>query len=229
MRGLLTCLVVGLVAAVPAMGQAERYHATFSISTPGAVYNPVSEMNEILFEDLAGPNFYVDISIDSTDPSGMSAFGITLTSNCPIEHLAMESYFGNALNYQGSYASYSTRGGVDRNWSMATPADAILIPAGTLPMDGPLVLEEISTINETGTFALNGLAVWMEMVKPLDPVDCIIDARYGIVGNPDYVPYVGQSDFQPHSVSVIPLHVIVPEPMGALLLLAGLPLLRRRR
>ena len=226
MRGLMIGLSVLLLAAGPVLGQNT---ATISITTPGAVYDPTGNCldpgqpaNVIDCNDVATP-FYLDIEITCSDTGGMSAFGITLDSNCELGYLAMENAMGNILNYCGQYTTYSSRSGMtDQNWSQADGAE---LAAGTLPMAGPTVGEEVGTICEGGdnpTYALDGLAAWLVM----DPLDC--EGFVCCCIDEGLTAYVGDSEYQPCDLTVIPL-CITPEPASALLLLLGLPFLPRRR
>ncbi len=227
MRSLLVGLVVA-VLAVPVFGSS----ATISIETPGSVYDPnghccpqapMQDANVIDCNDLqlnGDGNWYLDIVITCDDPAGMSAFGITLGSNCDLCYLGMEEMMGNILNYCGAYSAYASRPGMpDNGWSQG---DGIQIMAGCLPMAGPPD-DQVGTIYDTA-MAQNGLAAWLEMlpVVCVDPFCCCIGAC------PPGSAVVGDSNFMACDVTLIPL-CITPEPASALLLLVGLPLLRRRR
>ena len=217
------CLVVsvGVVLLATASALAAGHSATMSIETAGSAYDPGTGMNEIDCEALPNP-FTIEIIINSDDTTGMTAFGVTMTSNCEgIQHAAMETTwippYGPLLieNYNGA-----------NGWAKANGTN---VGAGTLPMAGPPT-EEVGTINIGDVtypvpdyiWGANGMAAWLELTLSGDPCDficCVIDGMDA---------YVGDSAFDAMDVTVVPLH-IVPEPASAVLLLLGLPFLRRRR
>ena len=233
MRGLLVGLVVALMA-VPVLAAGNT--ATISIETPGSVYDPTGDCvtggpaNVIDCNDLqlnGSGNWYLDMYVDCSDT--MSAFQLTLGSNCDdICLLAMETLMGNVLNYAGAYSNYASRPGIpDNGWAQA--ADLVVQPTpGCLPMGGPDPVggnhDMLMTLN-SGPMAVSGIVAWLEMlpVACIDPYCCCIYETPPITG-----ASVGDSAFDPAAVSVIPL-CITPEPASALLLLLGVPLLRRRR
>ncbi len=232
MRGSLIGLVVALLA-VPVYGQISAYSATISIETPGSAFvagggcqgQDANVIDCDALELNGSGNWYLDIVVSCSDTSGMSAFGITLGSDCgDICYLDMEEMMGNILNYCGAYSGYASRPGMPNNgWSQA---DGIRVMAGCLPMAGPPD-DTVGTIYGTAP-ATDGLAAWLEMTPLTCPVCCCIGAC-----PPDTGAYVGDSGYERCEVgygnlTVIPL-CITPEPASALLLLVGLPLLRRRR
>ena len=227
MRGLLVCSIVALLA-VPVFGQGvfSRFHGTVELTTAGAT--DMGTHWEIAVGDLTdigGGKFYLDIMVSSTDPEGMSAFGITLDSNP--EKLAYDTI--SQWDYAGLDAGNSTRPGMpNNNWSNL---DAYSIPAGVMPMPGP-PYQEIGTIYQQNPFAftLNGLASWVAVGIPTG------DANVTIGPSADAPqPYIGDHLFETmapsppfNNLTVKPL-VITPEPVSTLLLLLGVPFLRRRR
>ena len=217
--GSIAALLVSSTVA-PAIGV---HNAVISIESPGSVYNPGSGMNELLLQPPLPDTFYVDILVTSDDPLGMSAFGITLTDRSgELSYAGMEVLAGRVLNYCGQYSDQASRPGMpDNNWSQP---DGAHLPAGTLPMGGPPVGEEIRTANEPGGLARDGLAVWLEFDVPPPPYE----DSYTIAPSDDWPAYVGDSGLGPMNLTVIPLRFMVPEPASVLLLLGGLPLLHRR-
>lgn len=233
MRGLLVCSIVALLA-VPVFGQGESiFDGTMDLTTAGAA--DMGTHWEIAAGDLAdigGGMFYLDIELSSTDAAGMASFGITLDSN-PTK-LAYGAVTNN--DYTGYYSNYSTRfygfGPGPRNgWDNLNAAG---LAAGTMPMPGPLANGEVGTINQqdnlptyTFEYAVAGLGGWVSVEIPDGSTTVTIGPAAG------ETPYVGDHDFQTMdtafgNLNVKPL-VITPEPVSALLLLLGLPLLRRRR
>jgi hypothetical protein len=228
MRGLLVCAVVAALVA-PVFGGESQHTGVIEITTPGAQLGVGCQGQEayvIEWCDLPSPTFYVDIYVSSTDVGGMSAFQLTLTGCDGLNLHAATTYYGNVLNYAGQYAANSERGGdgfADKGWDMV---NALAWSAQSLPMAGPPA-EQVGTVNAgAGVFGQNGWAAWAKLDTPTEPCEelpcCCIDAADLGMGdsNFDGLPLA--------NIQVIPL-CILPEPATALLLLAGLPLLRRRR
>ena len=231
MRGVLVCTIVSLLA-IPVFGG----NATLSIQATALDGSPLSVLDggvNKVDPALLGGAWFLDIVITGDEEqgddlvSGMSAFAITLNGPAALTYQAMEDFYGLQVNnYAGSPVPvpHSLRPVVpDNNWSNV-PADCSLILAGALPMAGPPA-DEIGTIHEqdldgTVHFAQNGLAAFLVM-------DGIAPDFAGAI-NDGGTAYVGDSLYQPTNLTVVPLS-IVPEPVSALLLLIGLPLLRRRR
>ena len=181
-------------------------NAVLSVETAGSVYNPATGMNEILAEDLQDTGdgtFYVDIVVTSNDPVGMSAFGITLDSNP--EKLAYDEV--TEYDYAGFFSNYSSRPGMPNNyWGNL---NAARLSGGTMPMPGPTAYGEIGTPNQRDNvplyyfhFAVDGLASWVAVAIPAGPDSVVI-------GPADGTPvYVGNSEYRPMDMSVIPLRIL---------------------
>ena len=234
MRVLIVGLGVALLATAPVMAAGPSDWGIISLETPGSSYDPTGncqtggEANVIDCNDLdlnGSGNWYLDIMVSSSDPNGMASFSITLGSpNCTPGYLGVETMMSNVLNYCGQYANYASRPGMtDQGWDMP---NGVQFAAGSVPMAGPPD-DTVGTITlGEEPFAQNGQAAWLEML-PLDCIDpfcCCIDESGGYynVGLSDY------SNVRPENVQISPL-CITPEPASLLLLLVGLPFLRRRR
>ena len=230
MRGLLACSIVALLA-VPVFGRFSEFHGTMELTTAGAV--DMGDHWEVALGDLTetavgSGMFYLDVMVSSTDPEGMSAFGITLDSNP--EKLAYDDI--SLWDYAGYHADYGTRPGMPNNFWSNGAAEAI--PAGVMPMPGPTANAEIGTINQQNVpgqydyhFAVDGLASWVKVGIPTGDVDVTIGPNAAVVP-----PYIGDHLFNSmtprfNNFTFKPL-IITPEPASALLLL-GVPFLRRRR
>ena len=209
MRSILIVLAVALLAA-PAFGQNS---ATMKLTTDGAAQ--VGDEMQIDPALVPGP-FYLDIMIEGATDANLTAFQLTLTGPANIVLAPASTLFGNTLNYAGQYANYAARAGgfASLGWDMSATG-SVVFPGGPLPQAGPPA-DIVGTI-PAGTTASQGWVAWVQLDGAL-PGDVITATGVAI----------GDSDFQPMTVEVIPLR-ITPEPTSMLLLLAGLPLLRRRR
>lgn len=245
MRGLLVCAVVAAVAA-PVMAGISENIGVISIRTPGSTFVPGGgcdgiDANVIECVDLLEANpdgtFYVDIDVScftpgpDPQPVGMTAFQITLAGCDGLNLSAPVTMMTNVLNYAGTYAGWvgiNPRAGdgfANRGWSMT---DGLQWAAGPLPMGGPPA-NQVGCINMPAAPATNGWAAWAEVSTTglSCPTCCCIGARQELTSDVG----MGDANFDglPRAnITVIPL-CIIPEPATALLLLAGLPLLRRRR
>jgi len=200
--------VVVMSAATAAMGA----NAIMSLEVAGSVYNPVSGKNEIQWEDLPSA-FNLLVMLDSDDPLGMCAFQVALTGNAGFA-------YKSALRQSGSVMNYN----YDLGWH---PGQGLPWAAGNLPMPG-MPVNEVGTIalgyyGEPGTyqFGQDGQAAYVEFTSKPPPGVYEIGGRDIAIGDSQRpLP-------QPMTVTLRPL-LILPEPASALLLLAGLGLLRRR-
>ena len=209
-------VVVGLAVALTA-ASAFGSEATITITTPGSTL--VGAAHEIDASAVPDP-FYVDIDVQCDDGSGMSAFFLTLTGPSSLVLAPAETFYGNILNYAGTYATGASRnsGFADLGWDQSL-AGACAFLGGPLPQGGgPLDWFQTIYADPTPVFASNGWAAWGELSGTVTPGMVIGGTDEG----------VGDSDFAAANVTLVPLN-IVPEPAGVLLLLAGLPFLRRRR
>jgi len=221
MRKGLVVLVL-LAAAVPVFGQGVP--ATLSLTTPGAAL--VGGEYQIQYADVAG-GFDIQVMLDSTDATGMSSFGLVLVGD---SGFVLDAPNIDAYPVLGNYNAAN-------NWVNNYESGAGYWLDGPLPMGAPTGDYYAGTIYK-GTVAvppppktywgLNGLALTMHIsALPADPTQ-----EY-VIGVAPEGTYVGDSSFAnavpgDGTLSVIPLRIL-PEPVSALLLLAGLPLLRRRR
>jgi hypothetical protein len=223
------------------------------LTTPGAVYSPDGAevpcydgpCYYIECADLGvapspadgsyapGGSFYLEVILsydaEDADPDGkMSAFQVTLTG-CDGMNLQAPVTGGlgaiYALNYLGALNVLSGRPALPNN-GWAQTGTMVSWPGGPLPQAGPDPVGGnhdmlASTEAGSGLGTTPGMAVWAVLDKP----DCQDFVCCCITGED---VSMGDSNTEPIDVTLIPL-CILPEPATALLLLAGLPLLRRRR
>jgi hypothetical protein len=159
-----------------------------------------------------------DVVVELGAPFGMTAWGgaveappgYTVAATVLIYGTWIENYADNTVAIPPTNSS---------NWALTT-ADAAQWPAG--PLNGIIT----SAQPPAGTYATSGFAVRMTVTAPGDwaPGDTITYRTSGAAG----VIALGDENFVDHMPEITPL-VMTPEPASVLLLLAGLPLLRRRR
>jgi hypothetical protein len=199
-------LLAVVLVAVPASGQ------TISIDVAGDSdgipngYDP----------GLDGLTF--DVVVEVTAPFGMTAWsgaveappGYTVAASTLIYGTWIENYADNTVSIPPTNSS---------NWALTT-ADAAQWPAG--PLNGIIT----SAQPPAGTYATSGFAVRFTVTAPADwaPGDTITYRTEGVAG----VIAIGDEQFVDHLPQIAPL-TMTPEPATALFVLAGLPLLRRRR
>jgi hypothetical protein len=174
------------------------------------------------YEPTPGETFRVDISIASD--VAMSAWGgnpwDTAGAGYAIDATVIGGYYKNlALNYtNGAVPPPVSPQGWDINTSVAEKWDAGIVndmnTAGTLKMG--------TAAASFATGATSGFAAYIMLTAPAAEVA-------GVVTTIDLTDaYVGDLEFNNLPLEVVPL-TLTPEPVSGLLLLAGLPLLRRRR
>lgn len=220
MRGLLVCAVVAALAA-PVLAGVSNHTGILDIRTPGAVLVGNHWEYDVGPGGTMAAPFYVDIDASCTHPEGMCSFELRLTGP---EGMAYAASAKGGKNYCGYYPMAEGRGTVDHGWDQP---NSVSWNAGTMPAPGsPFnMYPMIGTINQGLGYdvywGVNGWAAWIKITSPV-PAGSIIGGINQGIGDANF------DGLLESNITVRPLW-IVPEPVSALMLLAGLPLLRRRR
>ena len=172
-------------------------------------YGSVVDIN-----DLPDP-FILDVIIISDEP--MSGLNIQIGGTG--DYAAMTDFYGMASNnYSDDVVSMPPVN--NAGWSNAI-SDVIQLGANSLPMTGADAGgDELGTIFGAA-LATSGLACWLEITNyDTEVYPIVIPVTKGKVGDFDGmpIPNVGLGEL-----------VITPEPASVMLLLLGVPFLRRRR
>jgi hypothetical protein len=220
MRKLLVVSVL-LAAAAPVFGVGGK-PSTMSLTTPGAVL--VGNEYQIQYADVAG-GFDIEVMLETTDGTGMGAFAVRLDGDPGFAYDMVDA------NAYPTLANYNAA----NNWVNNAEGGAGLWLGGNLPMPAADPNYYCGTVYK-GTVAFppppvtywgkNGLGVTIH-ISALPPVG---DYTIGVVADGSYITdsSFNNAELSDTTLTVIPLHIL-PEPVSALLLLAGLPMLRRRR
>lgn len=223
MRKLLVLTAASLLVASVAYAQPQdfgEYSVTLSVGGSSTV-------------DWAAiqSGFRLDVDLDVSHTA--TAAGIQLTGDSGFCYDAMyqASFYGGWVLTVSGYTDDPGVGptnaaGWNNTWG--DPMIPVVLPAGCLPMGGPLVGGGVAELGTLGT-ATSGQLGHLDFSTVPDMsgpqlTTLTIDVLSSYVGN--------DTNGNMALVGVTPLTIInvpIPEPASALLLLAGLPLLRRRR
>lgn len=183
----------------PVLAVVSPYSGAIDIRTAGAVQVGDHWEVDVGPGGVLPANSYVDIYVSCTDPVGMSAFQVQLTGP-------------DGLCYAGSGSGgYNPMNSDPRGWQPW--------PRGCFP-PGPIV----GAFCDSGWEVPYGFNGWAASVRMLGAAP--VGSTFGVI-NPAIVDH-NENSAAPANITVRPL-MITPEPASALLLLVGLPLLRRRR
>ena len=207
MRSLLTGLAVALMATT-AFGATA--HVTMTVGG-SADYTPAP-----------GETFRVDVNITADAP--MSAWGCepidSLDAGYTVAATVLGGYYGNlAMNYSDDPPGPPV---VNlQGWDTNSFASAKSWPAGVvndLNLGAPTDFRPGSAAVNLAAGATSGFAVYFMLTAPASDVETVILLED---------VFAGDLAFNAMEVTYDPLNL--PEPTSLVLLLAGLPLLRRRR
>lgn len=207
-KSLLVCLCVGLLAA---SASAQGVTANVGVDTDGDFMAEANEYDP----GTGGLTFDVVVSLDAS--FAMTAWGGAVEAPAGYTVAASQLVYGTwVVNYADNPVVVPPTN--SSNWAMTTAEAA---QWGVGPLNGVIM----STLPPAGQTATSGFAVTFTVTAPPDwaPGDTISFATGG-----DAALTIGDANFIDHAAAITPL-VMVPEPASALLVLAGLPLLRRRR
>jgi hypothetical protein len=206
-KSLLVCMCVGLVAAA-----ASAQTANIGVDVNADFVADANEYNP----GTDGLTFSVVVEL--TAPFGMTAWSGAVEAPAGYTVAASTLIYGTWVeNYADGRGTTPPTNSA--NWALTT-GDAAQWPAGDL--NGIIT----SAQPPAGQYAASGFAVQFNVTAPAGwaPGDTITYRTQGVAG----VIAIGDEQFVDHLPELTPL-VMTPEPASALLLLAGLPLLRRRR
>jgi len=224
MRKLLVLVAASLLVATVANAQPVDY----------GTYNVTLQVNGSSTVDWADiqSGFRLDVVLDASDP--MYAAGVQLTGDSGFCYDAMyeASFYGGWVKTVSGYTDNpSTSPGNAAGWTntVTDPLIPVMLPAGCLPMGGPLAgggIAELGTLAGGAGAGQLGHLIFSSVPDTSGPVltTWTIDVLSSYVGN-ETNGNMALGTATPLTI----LNVPIPEPASALLLLAGLPFLRRRR
>lgn len=165
-----------------------------------------------------GTHLILDVIITTDTPGGMTAASFGFNSPEAVSYVAFQNLYGSwCPNYADQTAGLppvNTAG-----WSVNLADGAVVLPGGDInAIDADVPNVELSTIFGAGN-AVSGLFAWLEVDVTAAPAPYVI----GIDGT------VGNAQFQKIEGVVFNGLTVLPEPASAMLLLLGVPFLRRRR